>query len=184
MPGRDIMVQGWYQGGLSVIDFTDSAHPKEIAYFDQGAIDDGTLVLAGYWAAYWHNGRIYAPEIVRGLDVFKLTPSEFLSEAEIAAAEMVTVDVTNPQWQRRIVWPDSPVIAQAYLDQLARADGVGESGLGVETVRELARWEAGRPRTKELARLAASYEEEAQGADAAHAEIMMNLASALRRAGE
>ena len=86
VPGRDIFVQAWYQGGLSVIDFTDSAHPVEIAYFDRGPIDAEELVMGGYWSTYWYHGHIYGTEIARGLDVFALTPSQFLSESEIAAA--------------------------------------------------------------------------------------------------
>ena len=56
MPGRDILVQGWYQGGISVVDFTDAAHPKEIAFFDRGPVDAKNLIFAGVWSAYWYNG--------------------------------------------------------------------------------------------------------------------------------
>src|SRR4029077_9334448 len=56
VPGRDIMAQGWYQGGVSVFDFTASAKPVEIAFFDRGPIDAKTLILGGYWSAYWYNG--------------------------------------------------------------------------------------------------------------------------------
>jgi hypothetical protein len=120
VPGRDIMVQGWYQGGLSVFDFTDSAHPVEIAFFDRGPIDAKQLITGGYWSTYWYNGNIYGTEIARGLDVFRLTPSEFLSQNEIAAAVLVQTTEFNAQQQARIVWPDSSVVARAYLDQLAR----------------------------------------------------------------
>ena len=123
VPGRDIMVQAWYQGGISVFDFTDAANPVEIAYFDRGPMDT-TLVLSGYWSAYWHNGYIYATEIGRGLDVFALKPSQFLSENEIAAAKLVRNDVLNAQNQQRIVWPASIVVARAYLDGLVRRDGL------------------------------------------------------------
>ena len=125
VPGRDLFVQAWYQGGISVIDFTDTANPVEIAYFDRGPIDAGELITGGYWSAYWYDGRIYGTEIVRGLDVFALTPSEYLSEAEIAAAAMADQgEVFNPQQQFRVTWPDHPVVAQAYLDQLVRAQAV------------------------------------------------------------
>ena len=121
VPGRDLMVQAWYQGGVSVMDFTDPAKPVEIAAFDRGPIEDGRLFVAGSWSAYWLNGRIYSSEIARGLDVLKLVPGEHLSAAEIAAAEAVRSDQINPQTQTRIVWADSADVAQAYLDQLMRA---------------------------------------------------------------
>ena len=123
VPGRDIMVQAWYQGGVSVFDFTDAANPVEIAYFDRGPMDT-TLVLSGFWSAYWHNGYIYATEIGRGLDILELRPSPFLSENEIAAARLVRADVLNAQNQQRIVWPASFVVARAYLDGLVRRDGL------------------------------------------------------------
>lgn len=124
VPGRDLMVQGWYQGGVTVFDFTDSARPVEIAFFDRGPIDAERLVVGGYWAAYWYNGYIYASEIARGLDIFELTPSEQLSANEIAAASLVRVDEFNPQLQRRATWPPRTVVALAYLDQLARTNGI------------------------------------------------------------
>ena len=104
VPGRDIMVQSWYQGGVSVFDFTDSEHPLEIAYFDRGPISAETMELGGTWSAYWYNGFIYASEITRGLDVFRLTPSEHLSQAEIDAAEKADVDELNVQTQQRFTW--------------------------------------------------------------------------------
>ncbi|HEX8661518.1 MAG TPA: hypothetical protein VF686_06600, partial [Brevundimonas sp.] len=121
VPGRDLMVQAWYQGGVSVMDFTDPTKPVEIAAFDRGPIEDGRLFVAGSWSAYWLNGRIYSSEIARGLDVLKLVPGEHLSAAEIAAAEAVRSDQINPQTQTRISWADSPDVAQSYLDQLMRA---------------------------------------------------------------
>ena len=123
VPGRDIFVQAWYQGGISVIDFTDSANPVEIAYFDRGPIDAENLVMGGFWSAYWYDGRIYATEIVRGLDVLSLAPSQYLTENEIAAA--VAADhggVFNPQQQFRVGWGDEPVVARAYIDQLQRGE--------------------------------------------------------------
>ena len=107
VPGRDIYVQAWYQGGLSIMDFTDPANPFEIAYFDRGPINDDQLVTGGYWSAYWYKGRIYATEITRGLDVFALEPSEFLTAEEIAAAEAAIYqgDVFNPQTQTQVTWP-------------------------------------------------------------------------------
>ena len=124
VPGRDIMVQAWYQGGISVFDFTDSSNPVEIAFFDRGPVDAKKLVMAGYWSAYWYKGYIYGTEIARGLDVLKLLPSEYLSQTEIDAASLVSPDVVNVQQQRRIDWPASPIVARAYLDQLGRSDAI------------------------------------------------------------
>lgn len=123
VPGRDIFVQAWYQGGLSVIDFTDSAAPFEIAYFDRGPIHEDALVLGGYWSTYWYKGRIYGTEIARGVDVFALEPSEFLTVNEIAAAQLADQgEVFNPQQQFPVSWPAEPVVARAYVDQLMRGE--------------------------------------------------------------
>ncbi len=128
VPGRDIFVQAWYQGGLSVIDFTDSAAPVEIAYFDRGPVDAEDLILGGFWSTYWYDGRIYGTEIVRGLDVLALVPSEHLSEHEIAAAALADENgLFNPQQQFRVRWPAEPVVARAYLDQLQRGAALAES---------------------------------------------------------
>ena len=124
VPGRDIEVQAWYQGGVSVMDFTDPAHPFEIAYFDRGPIDAKTLVLGGEWSAYWYNGAIYGSEIARGLDVFALTPTKFLTQNEIDAAKTVHVNELNVQNQQKIEWPAQLVVAKAYLDQLARSQAL------------------------------------------------------------
>ena len=124
IPGRDILVQAWYQGGISVMDFTDSSNPVEIAFFDRGPLDPEKLTLAGYWSAYWYRGFVYATEIARGLDVLELLPSEFLSSNELAAAAQVAPDTFNAQQQRRIDWSPRPIIARAYLDQLGRSDSL------------------------------------------------------------
>jgi hypothetical protein len=124
VPGRDIMAQGWYQGGVSVFDFTDSAHPFEIAFFDRGPIDAKQLITGGHWSTYWYNGRIYGTEIARGLDIFRLTPGEQLSQNEIDAALLARASEFNAQQQRRLVWPASSVVARAYLDQLTRSKGI------------------------------------------------------------
>ncbi len=121
VPGRDIMVQAWYQGGISIFDFTDSSHPVEIAYFDRGPIDAKNLVTGGYWSAYYYNGLIYGSEIARGVDVFKLKPSEFLTENEIEAAAQVRVSEFNAQEQPKITWPATSAVARAYVDQLTRS---------------------------------------------------------------
>lgn len=125
VPGRDIFVQSWYQGGISVIDFTDSDNVFEIAFFDRGPVDADVMISGGYWSSYWYDGRIYGTEIARGLDVFELVPSEFLSANEIAAAALADQGaVFNPQQQYQVRWPDHPVVGLAYIDQLVRADAL------------------------------------------------------------
>jgi hypothetical protein len=124
VPGRDIMVQAWYQGGLSVFDWTDPAKPVEIAYFDRGPVDAKELESGGYWSTYWYNGYIYGSEMARGLDVFALTPSAFLSQNEIDAANTVKLNYYNVQGQTRFVWPTTFALARAYLDQLERSEGL------------------------------------------------------------
>jgi uncharacterized protein (DUF305 family) len=113
VPGRDLFAQAWYQGGLSVMDFTDSANPKEIAYFDRGPIDTKQLVVGGYWSTYWYDGYIYGTEITRGIDVFALAPSEHLTEAEIAAARAARYEGGrfNPQTQTRVTWDKAAIEA-------------------------------------------------------------------------
>ena len=124
VPGRDIMVQAWYQGGLSVFDFTDAAKPVEIAFFDRGPIDGKALHTGGYWSAYWYNGNVYGSEIARGIDVFRLKPSEYLTQNEIDAASLIRTEELNTQVQAKITWPSSTPVALAYLDQLARTNGI------------------------------------------------------------
>ncbi|HJO39405.1 MAG: hypothetical protein QGF21_10640 [Vicinamibacterales bacterium] len=124
VPGRDIMVQSWYQGGVSVFDFTDSANPVEIAFFDRGPINGEEFIMGGYWSSYWYNGHVYGAEISRGIDVFRLTPSEHLSANEIAAAEQVELGEFNAQNQRVITWEPTTAVAKAYVDQLARQNGL------------------------------------------------------------
>ena len=124
VPGRDIEVQAWYQGGISVMDFTDADHPVEIAYFDRGPIDPNILILGGDWSAYWYNGHIYGSEIARGLDVFELTPTKFLTQNEIDAAKTVRFTELNVQNQQKIEWPRNLVVAKAYVDQLERSQAL------------------------------------------------------------
>ncbi|MGI8882943.1 MAG: LVIVD repeat-containing protein, partial [Pyrinomonadaceae bacterium] len=124
VPGRDIKVQAWYQGGISIMDFTDAANPFEIAYFDRGAIDPKMLVLAGSWSAYWYNGSIYSSEIARGLDIFELTPTKYLTQNEIDAAKTVQMAQLNVQSQEKIEWKRQLIVAKAYLDQLERSQGL------------------------------------------------------------
>jgi hypothetical protein len=124
VPGRDIKVQAWYQGGISVMDFTDAEHPVEIAYFDRGPIDSNILVGGGSWSAYWYNGRIYSSEISRGLDILELTPTKHLTQNEIDAAKAVQVAELNEQNQQKNDWPRKLVVAKAYVDQLERSQAL------------------------------------------------------------
>ncbi|MBI73711.1 MAG: DUF305 domain-containing protein [Gammaproteobacteria bacterium] len=140
IPGRDIFVQAWYQGGISVIDFTDSSNPIEIAYFDRGPILDDELITGGYWSVYYYEGTIYGTEITRGLDVFKLLPSEFLSENEITAAELAYPQIGskrlfNPQQQIPMAWPANPAVALSYVDQLERMGAIDDDAK--ENIRSL-----------------------------------------------
>ena len=124
VPGRDIMVQAWYQGGLSVFDFTDSANAKEIAYFDRGPINSETMLSGGYWSTYWYNGNLYGSEMARGIDVFRLKPSEFLSQNEIDAALQFRLQEFNSQNQPKVVWEPTSSVAKAYMDQLSRSKSI------------------------------------------------------------
>jgi hypothetical protein len=152
VPGRDIEVQAWYQGGISVVDFTDADHPVEIAYFDRGPIDPHMLVLGGDWSAYWYNGYIYASEIARGLDVFELSPTEFLTQNEIDAAKTVRVAELNVQNQQRIEWPSQLVVARAYLDQLERSHALSADQIAA-TRKAIQSAESSHLNRKELAKL-------------------------------
>ncbi len=183
VPGRDLFVQSWYQGGLSIMDFTDSANPVEIAYFDRGPIDAEELVLAGYWSSYWYDGHVYATEIARGLDVFALTPSDYLSAGEIAAARLADQGgVFNPQQQFTVSWPTTPAVARAYLDQLQRSGAIRD-GKAEELAAALERAESvaasgGRDRalSRSLRGLAASVAADS----AALAETLEGLAASFR----
>src|SRR5690349_10722991 len=125
VPGRVVEVQAWYQGGVCVMGFTDGEHPVEIAYFERGPITPDVLVLGGGWSAYWYNGHIYASEIARGLDIFVLEPTKFLTQNEIDAARTVHFNELNVQNQQKIVWPHNLTVAKAYVDQLERSQGLG-----------------------------------------------------------
>lgn len=125
VPGRDLFVQAWYQGGVSIVDFTDSTNPVEIAFFDRGPIDEEELITGGYWSTYWYNGHIYGTEISRGLDVFALQSSDYLTENEIAAASLPELNgIVNAQTQEIVEWPAVPVVARAYMDQLQRENNI------------------------------------------------------------
>ena len=124
VPGRDIMVQAWYQGGVSVIDFTDTANPVEIAYLDRGPIDEPNptgLNLGGYWSTYWYNGNVLGSEIARGFDSLALLPSGWLSANEIEAAGEIQLDEFNAQLQSMLVHDPSFAVVRSYIDQAERA---------------------------------------------------------------
>src|SRR5438093_1761072 len=165
VPGRDIMAQGWYQGGISVFDWSDPSHPKEIAFIDRGPMDSTKLVGAGSWSAYWYNGYIVSSEIARGLDILELQPSGFLSQNEIDAAKLVHFDYMNVQDQPKLVWPASFVVARAYLDQVARSNGLAPEQVAAARA-ALARAErlSGLERRDALAPLATQLNGDSHGA--------------------
>jgi hypothetical protein len=163
VPGRDIMVQGWYQGGISMFDWTDPKHPTEIAYFDRGPIDT-VLAVAGSWSAYWYNGYVYSSEIGRGLDVFQLVPSEALTQNEIDAANTVQLEYLNPQGQPRITWPASCAKSRAFLDQLERSKGLGAARIAaVRTEMQAAERTTGQARRDALRTLTTSLNRDLEG---------------------
>ena len=129
VPGRDIFVQAWYQGGASLVDFSDSAHPVEIGFYDRGPIHT-SLVLGGLWSTYWYNGETYGSEIFRGLDVWRLTPTAQMTQNEINAAREVQVDRLNVQHQDEITWEPSFAVVRSFVDQLVRAEDIDAKTLG------------------------------------------------------
>jgi hypothetical protein len=186
IPGREVMVQGWYQGGISIFDWTDASNPKEIAYFDRGPVDSTRLVSGGSWSVYWYNGYMVSSEIARGLDIFELVPSALLSQNEIDAANTVRFDQLNAQEQPKIVWPPSFPLARAYLDQLTRSNGLTSDRISAVRA-ELARIErlSGQQRRDGLTQLATQLDTDAsRGGDPAKARMLAgavrDLASATR----
>ena len=198
VPGRDIMVQGWYQGGVDVIDFTDADRPFEIAYFDRGPVDaptaegDGGAVsrsrgtIGGSWGAYWYNGHVYSSEMARGLDILELVPSDQLSANEIAAAKLVQLDEFNPQSQPRIVWPAAFPVVRSYLDQLVRGNGLATTRTtAIAGALDAAERQSGAARRSALTTLATKVDADVSGAkDAARVRAMAaairDLAAATR----
>ena len=179
LPGRDVMVQSWYQGGISVFDFTDAAHPREIGFFDRGPADSTRMAMGGSWSVYWYNGAIVSSEIARGLDILELTPSGFISQNEIDAAKTVHLDYLNTQGQPKYIWPPSFALARAYADQLARWNGLASSE--VSALRQSlsnAESVSGSQRRDVLTQLAARLDGDAGGARDA-SKVRM-LATAVR----
>jgi hypothetical protein len=178
IPGRDVMVQSWYQGGISLFDWTDPAHPREIGYFDRGPVDS-TLKLSGTWSAYWYNGVIVSSEITRGLDIFELAPSAFISQNEIDAAKTVHFGYYNTQGQQPFVWPPSFALARAYVDQLERSGGLAPAGISaVRQELTAAEGQSGRGRHGALTALAAKLN--ADASTSKDASKVLTLAAVVR----
>ena len=182
VPGRDIMVQSWYQGGISVFDWTDPKNPKEIAFFDRGPVSADSLVSGGHWSAYYYNGLIIGSEIARGLDILELQPSPYLSRNELEAAKTVRMEHFNPQMQPKFTWAPSFVVARAYLDQLARGNGMPrERALAVSSALAAAERASGAQRNTALSQLATQLESDA--ASATDAAKVRTLAGVVRELG-
>jgi hypothetical protein len=183
IPGRDVMAQAWYQGGISVFDWTDAAHPREIAFHDRGPVDAQKLELAGPWSVYWYNGVLVSSEIQRGLDIFELTPSAFISQNEIDAAKTVHLDYLNTQGQPKLVWPPSFALARAYVDQLARSNGLSSSRLAaVRSSLAAAESASGGARGSALNTLATQIDADASGSsDAAKVRLLAGAVRGLAR---
>ena len=201
VPGRDVMVQGWYQGGVSVMDFTDPANPTELAYFDRGAIDAPPQVdvpaaaggraggrsrstIGGSWGAYYWNGYIYSSEMDRGFDILELEPSDQLSQNEIEAAKLVRFVEYNPQSQPKIEWPAAFPVVRSYLDQLVRWNGLAsDRTTAIATTLDAAEQQSGKARRDALNTLAKQVDRDIAGAkDSARVKAMSDAIKALARA--
>lgn len=182
IPGRDIMVQSWYQGGISVFDWTDPENPVEIAFHDRGPVDSTRMQMGGSWSVYWYNGAIVSSEIARGLDIFELTPSPYLTENEIAAANTVHFDQLNPQGQPKYDWPPSFALAKAYLDQLERSNGLSMESITAarQKISEAETTSGDSERNEILSSLADEVENEVHNSNTAGVEKIQKLVSAVR----
>ena len=180
IPGRDVMVQAWYQGGISVFDWTDAAHPKEIAFFDRGPVDSTRLADGGEWSAYWYNGVIVGSEIARGLDIWELLPSGLISKNELDAAKSVHLPELNVQGQPKYVWPPSFALARAYADQLERSKGLSADQItAIRQSLDAAEKASGTQRHDALTQLATQVDGDAGGA--ADGAKVKKLADAVRQ---
>jgi hypothetical protein len=186
IPGRDVMVQSWYQGGLSVFDWTDASHPKEIAYFDRGPMNATKLVNGGTWSAYWYNGKIYSSEISRGLDIYELSPSPAITQNELDAAKTVQWSELNVQDQPKIVWPTTFVLAKAYVDQLTRDRGLSaERTTAIMAALNNAEHANGSARKTALTLLGGQLDSDASGAsDAAKVRMLSKTVHDLANAAQ
>jgi hypothetical protein len=183
IPGREVMIQAWYQGGVSLFDWTDVAHPKEIGFFDRGPNDGTRLVTGGSWSAYWYNGYIYSSEIVRGLDVIEVLPSGLITQNELDAAKTVKFEFLNVQDQQKFVWPPSFALARAYVDQLERSKGLTAARISALRT-ELANAEkaSGGARRTALTSLATSLNTDAAGSsDSAKVKLLATAVTDLAK---
>lgn len=198
VPGRDLMVQGWYQGGVDVSDFTDPDHPFEVAFFDRGPVDappaagDTTEAaisrqrgsIGGSWGAYYYNGYIYSSELARGFDVLELQPSDKLSANEIAAAKLVRYTEYNPQSQPHYTFPPAFPVVRSYLDQLVRNKGLASARTtAIAGALDAAEKQSGAARGAALTKLATQVDGDVKGAQdgarvRAMAEAIRSLAAA------
>src|SRR5690242_19496851 len=190
VPGRDLYVQGWYQGGIDVMDFTDADHPTEIAYFDRGPIDEpndtanasarSRYTIGGSWGAYYWNGYIYSSELDRGFDIYELTPSPQLSANEIAAAKLVPLKEYNPQSQPRLTWPAAFPVVRSYLDQLVRNRSLtSDKTSAIARALDAAEKESGAARAAALTKLARQVDADVKGAR--DQERVKTMAAEIRR---
>ncbi|MFM8567689.1 MAG: LVIVD repeat-containing protein [Gemmatimonadota bacterium] len=183
IPGRDVMVQSWYQGGISVFDWTDAARPVEIAFHDRGPVDSTRMGNGGSWSVYWYNGLIVSSEIARGLDIFELMPSAYLTKNEIDAANSVRFAQLNPQGQPQIVWPASFALSRAYVDQLERSSGLPARRLAdVRAKLTAAEGMSGAARSEALYALGRSLDAETGSSDAAKVKLLAGSVHALASA--
>ena len=186
IPGRDVEVQSWYQGGVSIVDFTDISHPIEIGYFDRGPVDGVKRAMGGQWSTYWYNGYIYGSEIARGVDVFKLVPNKYLTQNEIDAASQVQVAELNVQNQQKFSWPANFIVAKAYIDQLARGNALTPERVTALNA-AIAKAEASHSKSKDVAQLhalAVSLDKDAATAKTpADAYRMRALAEVMKQSG-
>jgi hypothetical protein len=178
IPGRDILVQSWYQGGISVVDFTDAAHPIEIAYFDRGPVDPTKKASGGQWSTYWYNGYIYGSEIARGVDVLRLVPNKFITQNEIDASNQVHFDELNVQNQPHITWPANFIVAKAYVDQLARGSALKPDRLAAISA-AIAKAEASPSDRKQLKGIATSLDKDAAATKSSNDADRMRALSAI-----
>jgi hypothetical protein len=184
IPGRDMLVQSWYQGGISVVDFTDATHPFEVAYFDRGPIDSTKRGTGGQWSTYWYNGYIYGSEIARGVDVLKLVPNKFITQNEIDAAGQVHFAELNVQNQPKITWPDNFIVARAYVDQLGRSGALPSERIATLTtaIAKVEKSRSDRKATEQLQSLGGTLEKDSGSAKSpADVKRMLALAGILKK---
>jgi hypothetical protein len=182
IPGREVMVQSWYQGGLSVFDWTDIDHPKEIAFFDRGPVSADRLAQGGTWSSYWYNGVIVSSEIARGLDIFELVPSPLISANEIAAAKTVKVGYWNTQDQQKFVWPASFALARAYVDQLERSKALGADVItSTRSALQTAERRSGEQRKTALTELASKISAANASSDQAKVKMLVDAINDLAK---